>query len=76
MKTMRCLCPGQKGRITEISAQDALKMRLFDLGFSPEEEVLCLTESPLGDPKAYFVKGAVYAVRNNDAEKIQIYDER
>ena len=51
-------------------------MRLFDLGFSPEEEVLCLTESPLGDPKAYFVKGAVYAVRNNDAEKIQIYDER
>ena len=74
MKTMKTLFPGQKGRIFEISEQCLIKMRLSDLGFTPEETVFCLTQSPLGDAKAYFVKGAVYAVRNNDADKILLYD--
>ncbi len=73
MKTMRCLTPGQKGRIIDVNAEKDFRRRLFDIGFFPDEEVLCLAKSPLGDPKTYFVKGTVYAVRNDDAERITIY---
>ena len=72
MKTMRSLTPGQKGHIEKVNAKGALLMRLSELGFTADEEIICLTESPLGDPKTYFVKGAVYAVRNGDAENIII----
>lgn len=71
---MKNLSPGQKGKISEISERCSLKTRLTDLGFTPNESVYCITQSPLGDPKAYFVKGAVFAVRNCDADKIILYD--
>ncbi|MBE6896201.1 MAG: ferrous iron transport protein A [Ruminococcaceae bacterium] len=74
MKTMKSLLPGQKGTISEISDECLLKIRLTDIGFTPDEPVLCLMQSPLGDPKLYFVKGAAYAVRNRDADRIILYD--
>ena len=49
MKTMRSLTPGQKGHIEKVNAKGALLMRLSELGFTADEEIICLTESPLGD---------------------------
>jgi len=63
---------GQKGVIHRIACADNEKRRMMELGFVTDTEIEALLKSPCGDPVAYLVKGAVMAVRNEDAEKIEI----
>lgn len=44
--------------------------RLNELGFYEKSEVTCLFSSLLGDPRAYRIKDAVIALRNDDAGQI------
>ena len=46
------------------------KRRMFDLGIMPNTKIKILQKSPYGDPIAYLIRGAVIAIRNEDAEKI------
>ena len=46
--------------------------RLWELGFIPGAGVECLGQSPLGDPRAYRVRGAVLALRQRDARAVEI----
>ena len=66
------LLPGQKGRIQTIGHLDSMKRRLQDLGFIKGSVVECVGISSFGDPIAYLVKGAVIAIRNEDAKKVMI----
>ncbi len=66
---------GQKGTITFLLDRCPLYTRLLDLGFSSGTEIKCLMESPLGNPKAYLIKGSVIAIRNEDANYIHIRSE-
>ncbi len=64
------LCDIKKGEhfvIKKLEAKGILRKRLMDIGFVPETEVECVRTSPFGDPKAYSVRGAVIALRKNDA---------
>ncbi|MBQ6700706.1 MAG: ferrous iron transport protein A [Oscillospiraceae bacterium] len=67
------LCDMEKGdfaRIEEIKTKGALKQRLFDLGFVKGTKVKCVRTSPLGDPKAFLIRGSVIALRSEDSSKI------
>lgn len=64
------LRPGQSGRVSKIDA--ALADRLHGFGMSEGTEVKCLFCSPLGDPKAYLIKGAAVALRAEDARRVQL----
>jgi Fe2+ transport system protein FeoA len=67
------LCDLKKGDglvIKEIKTEEKLRQRLLDIGFVPETKVKCVRISPFGDPKAFFVRGTVIALRNSDSEKI------
>ena len=66
------LAPGHRAWVGEISAQGELRRRLRDLGFVPGAQVECLGRSPLGDPAAYRVRGAVVALRRRDAQRIAL----
>jgi ferrous iron transport protein A len=44
----------------------------MDLGFIPGSRVEALRRSPLGDPVAYRIRGAVIALRRADAGRIHI----
>jgi ferrous iron transport protein A len=66
------LMPGSRGLVEEISAQGAMRRRLQDLGFVAGAQVECLGKSPLGDPRAYGVRGAVVALRRRDARLVEI----
>lgn len=46
------------------------KRRMFDLGITLNTKIKILQKSPYGDPIAYLIRGAVIAIRNEDAEKI------
>lgn len=62
------LAPGHRAWVGELSAQGELR----DLGFVPGAQVECLGRSPLGDPAAYRVRGAVVALRRRDAQRIAL----
>lgn len=66
------LRPGRRALVGQIAARGALGRRLRDFGFLPGARVECLSRSPLGDPAAYRVRGAVIALRRKDAGLVAI----
>lgn len=44
--------------------------RFYNLGIIENSKIKALYKSPFGDPTAYFVKGAVVAIRKDDAKLI------
>ena len=46
--------------------------RLTDLGLVEGTKVKCVLRSPLGDPYAYKIRGAVVAIRKEDASQIMV----
>jgi ferrous iron transport protein A len=61
---------GKKGRITGLLSKGNERRRMLDLGFVQGSVVEALQKSPAGDPIAYFIRGAVIALRDEDAMKI------
>lgn len=61
---------GECAVIAALKLGDGERRRLIDLGFYPGATVICVGRSPMGDPRAYSVCGAVVAIRNPDAEHI------
>lgn len=49
--------------------------RLSDLGFTSGSLVSCVGESPMGGMRAYFVRGAVIALRDEDAAVVVTSEE-
>ena len=46
--------------------------RLKDLGLVEGTKVKCVLRSPLGDPYEYKIRGAVVAIRKEDASQIMV----
>ena len=61
---------GDRIMIKKLKTTGDLRKRLMDIGFVPGTKVECVRISPFGDPKAYYVRGAVIALRKEDAETI------
>ncbi len=66
------LAPGWQARVSSLCAQGSMRRRLQDLGVIPGAAVECLARSPLKDPCAYLIQGAVIALRNADAASILV----
>lgn len=61
---------GQKAVISKLAAYDDMRRRLQDIGLIEGTVVECLGKSPLGDPTAYLIRGAVIALRSEDAGRV------
>ncbi len=68
--TLNKLRQNKTGVVTELKNSGIIRRRLQDLGIIEGTRIECIGKSPLGDPKAYLIKGTQIALRNNDAEKI------
>ncbi len=71
-KTLECLTPGEWGVVCNIEGEESMVRRLYDLGFVNGTKVNCLHKSPLGDPVAFGVRGAVIALRYEDLKNVYI----
>lgn len=60
----------QWGRILRLDMKEPLLGRLADLGFLPGNQVRFLFSAPSGNPRAYWIQGAVIALRNRDGQAI------
>ena len=63
------LKPGEEAVVTSISGENR---RLRDLGLIEGTKVKCVLKSPLGDQAAYKIRGAVIAIRREDAADIKV----
>ncbi len=63
---------GQSAYVTEVQNEPSMRRRLADIGLIRGTRVTCLCRSPAGDPAAYLIRGAVIALRSQDAAWIQV----
>lgn len=70
MKRMNELLPGGQGVIYQIKTKGSMRRRFLDLGLVEGTLVECVGKSPGGDPSAYLIRGAVYAIRAEDCSDI------
>ena len=69
--TLSDLKPGEKARVVYADTNNnADKQRLLDIGIIEGTEIEKLYKSPFGNPAAYLVRGTVFALRTDTAEKI------
>lgn len=70
--TLADLTPGNAAVIVHLDNQGLNRRRLMDLGFVPGTQVEVAMHSPLGDPSAYRVRGALVALRRDQAALIHV----
>ena len=70
--TLRALRPGECGRVRALRIFGPMRRRLRELGLVEGAELCCLGRSPLGDPAAYSLFGAVLALRARESERILV----
>lgn len=63
---------GSFGKVTQLNACDHSRRRMLDLGFIKNTIVEALRRSPSGDPTAYQIRGAVIALRSEEASNILV----
>lgn len=63
---------GGKARVFDLRSDSGLKRRLLDLGLTQGTVVEAVQKSPAGDPVAYLIRGAVIALRSEDASSVII----
>lgn len=60
------------GKVKKITASGTKKRRMLDLGLINGTVVKTLRKSPLGDPIAYEIRGAVIALRKEESDYIYV----
>lgn len=66
------LQPGERGRIVEISGEDAITVRLMEMGLTDGEEIELIGRAPLGDPLEFAIRGYRLSLRAEEARRISI----
>ena len=62
----------QKSTVKKISDKTPMKRRFLDIGLTDGTEVECVLVSYGKEMRAYFIKGAVIAIRKEDAKFIEV----
>lgn len=70
--TLCALDAGCEARVVRLLTAGAMRRRLMDIGLLPGETVRCLFSARSGDPTAYWIRGAVIALRKEDAETVLV----
>lgn len=61
---------GETAEVERLNIHGAMRRRLLDIGLCPGTRVRCVGKSPMGDPKAYLIRGAVIAIRGCDGKRV------
>lgn len=72
VRYMSELTEGQKGVVVSIQTKGEMRRRLHDIGLIEGSRVECIRKSPLGEPIAYLIRGAVIALRKEESSTIMV----
>lgn len=70
-RTLDQLAEGEAARVAALGHSGAMRRRLLDIGLIPGTAVGCIQKSR-GGMTAYFIRGAVIALRREDARLITL----
>jgi ferrous iron transport protein A len=70
--TLDTLPVGGRGRVVEIMGDDAVAVRLMEMGLTEGEDIAFLGAAPLGDPLEFEVRGYRLLLRASEARRVQI----
>ncbi len=73
--TLADLAPGQSGVVQAVHSEGLERRRMMDLGIVPGTTILVEMNSPVGDPVAYRVRGALIALRREQAQLIELNND-
>ncbi len=68
--TLDDLRPGERGVVRALRVEGGLRRRLLDIGLTEGTAIACVGCSPSGDPRAFEIRGAVIALRDEDCRGI------
>lgn len=71
-RQLSSLKQGQSSIVVGLTADSSIRRRLQDLGLIQGTRVECVQPSPLGDPVAFQIRGAVIALRREDARHVLV----
>lgn len=60
----------ENGKVKKIEAEGKIKRRLFDMGVTPNTEIILRKYAPLGDPIEVTIRGYELTLRKDEANKI------
>ncbi|WP_088552553.1 FeoA family protein [Calderihabitans maritimus] len=63
---------GQAAVVHSIKCTGSIRRRLLDLGLVPGTKVVAVRRSPAGDPTAFLIRGALVALRKEEAEQVGV----
>ncbi|MBQ1351773.1 MAG: ferrous iron transport protein A [Oscillospiraceae bacterium] len=69
---LHTLKEGEHGTIVRLCASGKLRRRLQDIGMIEGARIGCVQKSLWGNPVAYQIRGAVIALRTQDAARILV----
>jgi ferrous iron transport protein A len=72
VKRLSDLGVGDVGIIKTLPGDIGIKNKLMNIGVTAGTQIECIGESPLGDPKAFLIRGGVVALRFEDCFEITI----
>lgn len=72
-KNLTSLREGDSATVAGLLTVGGMRRRLLDLGLIEGTQVWCTQKSAHGDLIAYAVRGAVIALRNEDAETVLVH---
>ena len=72
MKLLSQLAIGERGVVTAVNGEGAVRRRLFDMGITPGAEVYLRKKAPLGDPIEIAIRGYELTLRKAEAAQVEI----
>ena len=73
--TLTALREGQWARVSSILTEGSMRRRLQDIGLIEGTREEPRQRSPFGDPAAFWIRGAVFALRQEDSDAILVRPE-
>lgn len=70
--TLANVAPGQTVTIVEVLGEDAISVRLMEMGMTDGETVRVVGRAPLGDPIEISIRGYKLSLRKLEAARIQV----
>ncbi len=72
MPTLDTLHDGQVARIRDVVGDDAIAVRLMEMGLTDGEFIEFVGRAPLGDPIEFQIRGYRLSLRSEEARRVLI----
>ena len=72
MPRLSDLAVGQTARVIDVDGDDAVAVRLLEMGLVDGAEITLLGAAPLGDPLEFLIRGSRLSLRKTEANRVEI----